>query len=80
MMEYGTVSETQTKEKDDTVSILSMLFRGRCRTHAIGGKWPSCSGAAIISRGFQVRPHRFSVRLIMRLVMIYSFMRLLLLL
>ena len=34
-------------------------------------------GAAIISRGFQVRPHRCSVRLIMRLVMIYSFMRLL---
>ena len=43
MMEYGTVSETQTKEKDDTGSILSMLFRGRCRTHGIGGKWPSCS-------------------------------------
>ena len=30
-------------------------------------------GAAIISRGFQVRPHRCSVRLIMRLVMMILF-------
>ena len=36
-MEYVPVSETQTMEKDDSVSILIyMFFRGRSRTPAIG--------------------------------------------
>ena len=39
-MEYDTTSETHVLEKGDTVSIFS-FFRGRSRTPALGGEWPS---------------------------------------
>ena len=38
--ELKTTSETHVLEKDDTVSIFS-FFRGRSRTPALGGEWPS---------------------------------------
>ena len=37
---------------------LSMLFRGRYRTLAIGGEWPGELRHAVTLGVFQVKPHR----------------------
>ena len=59
MMEYGTVSETQTKEKDDAFSILIYLRFSEADVGLILQEENGlvAQGTAIISREFQVRPH-----------------------
>ena len=58
-MEYDKASETQTMEKDNTVSIfIYQHFRGRSRTPALGGEWPSGLRCWNDIGGFQVKPHR----------------------